>query len=90
MIQLRQIWERFCADERGTLVSDVAKAAVAIGFLSIVAAHLVSNRIDQSEKERMAAIAQAAANGRTVETTGSLARDANATKLDPCALPPKR
>jgi hypothetical protein len=84
------LFARFRADERGALVSDLAKSAVAIGFLSIVAAHLVSNRIDANEKARMAEIAQQVSKGRSVDTTGSLARDANAMKLDPCALPPKR
>ncbi len=90
MTLFRQFCRAFLADERGTMISDLAKAAVAIGFLSVVAAHLVSNRIDQAEKERMAAFAQAAAKGRVVETTGSLARAADATKLAPCALPPRR
>jgi Flp pilus assembly pilin Flp len=83
---------RFRRDESGALVPDLAKAAIAISFLSVVAANVISNRIDASEKSVMAAITADAAKGRSVDTssTGSLARNVNATKIDPCALPAKR
>ena len=92
MRALIQVIKRFSSDERGTLVADVAKAAIAITFLSVVAANVLSNRIDASEKNAMAAISSEVARGRSVDTsvTGSLARGINDTKLDPCALPPKR
>lgn len=83
---------RFRSDESGALVPDLAKAAIAISFLSVVAANVISNRIDASEKNAMAAITGDAAKGRNVDqaATGSLARNINASKVDPCALPPKR
>lgn len=83
---------RFIHDERGTMVANVAKAAVAIAFLSVIAANIMSNRIEANEKSIMAAISGSAAAGRGVDAraTGSLARDANGVKIDPCVLPPKR
>lgn len=83
---------RFRSDERGSIVPDIAKAAIAISFLSVIAANVLSNRIEASEKNAMAAISSEAAKGRNIDTaaTGSLARNVNATKIDPCALPPKR
>ncbi len=83
---------RFARDQRGALLPDVAKAAIAISFLSVVAANIMSNRIGANEKDVLASIAREAANGRAVDpvATGSLARDANATKIDPCVLQPKR
>lgn len=83
---------RFRADERGAVASDLAKAAVAIAFLSVIAANIMSNRIEANEKAVMASIAGEAAKGRLVDSsaTGSLARSVNQTKVDPCALPPRR
>ncbi len=86
-----QILAGFARDERGTMIPHIAKAAIAISFLSVIAANVVSNRIDSHEKDRLAQIAAHAGHG-TVDTsiTGSLARGINAVKLDPCALPPSR
>ncbi|MGL4441300.1 MAG: hypothetical protein ACRCUE_18750 [Bosea sp. (in: a-proteobacteria)] len=83
---------RFRSDESGALVPDIAKAAIAISFLSVIAANVISNRIDASEKNVMAAITGDAARGRNVDNaaTGSLAKHVNAAKIDPCALPTKR
>lgn len=92
MRAIASVLSRFRSDESGALVPDIAKAAIAISFLSVIAANVVSNRIDANEKSAMAAISSDAAKGRNVDTaaTGSLARSANATKIDPCVLPPKR
>ncbi len=92
MRALTSLLTRFRSNESGALVPDLAKAAIAISFLSVIAANLISNRIDASEKNAMAAITGDAAKGRAVDTsaTGSLARSVNATKVDPCALPARR
>ena len=82
----------FVRDERGTMVAGVAKAAIAICFLSVVAANIMSNWIDAKEKQVLAALTGTVAAGRNVDTaaTGSLARQVDAIKVDPCALPPRR
>lgn len=92
MRAIATLLNRFRSDESGALVPDIAKAAIAISFLSVIAANVISNRIDASEKNAMAAIAGNAAKGRNVDTTvtGSLARNVNATKVDPCELPARR
>jgi hypothetical protein len=92
MRALTSLLSRFRSDESGALVPDIAKAAIAISFLSVIAANVISNRIDASEKNAMAAFTGDVAKGRNVDTsaTGSLARNVNATKIDPCALPAKR
>ncbi|MCX7323080.1 MAG: hypothetical protein NTZ14_01300 [Hyphomicrobiales bacterium] len=82
----------FVRDERGTMVAGVAKAAIAICFLSVIAANIMSNRIDAREKQVLAALTGTVAGGRNVDNaaTGSLARQVEALRVDPCALPPQR
>jgi hypothetical protein len=82
----------FLHDERGTFAADAAKAVIAIAFLSLIGVHMMGNRIASEEKDRLAGLTHTAARGKAVDpmTTGSIARDADATKIDPCALPPKR
>ncbi|MCO4054335.1 MAG: hypothetical protein HEQ16_09860 [Bosea sp.] len=82
----------FRRDERGELVPDLAKAAVAIAFLSVIAANMIAKPIDAHEKRVMAAISGEAAKGRAVDSaaTGSLSSRANATKIDPCVLDNRR
>jgi hypothetical protein len=76
----------FLCDQAGNLAAGAAKFAVAVGFLSLVAMNMTGNSIGTTEKDRIAALAGLAVDTRA---TGSLARDVNATKLDPCALPPR-
>lgn len=92
MHALTSLLTRFRSDESGAILPDIAKAAIAISFLSVIAANIISNRIDSNEKNAMAVIAADAARGRNVDTaaTGSLARNVNATKIDPCELPARR
>jgi hypothetical protein len=76
----------FLRDQRGNIAAGAAKFVIAVGFLSLVALNMTGNNIGQAEKDRIAALAGLAVDSRA---TGSLARDVNATKLDPCALPPR-
>jgi hypothetical protein len=92
-----RILKVFLRDERGSLAADATKAAIAIAFLSLIGAHMIGNRIDAAEKDRLAGLAQAAAKGKPLDpravdqiATGSLARDADAMRFDPCELPRKR
>ncbi len=85
----------FSRDERGALAGDAVKAAIAIGFLSLIGVHMMGNRIDGQEKDRLAGLSYVAAKGKQVDprqidpmSVGSIARAADATRLDPCALPP--
>jgi hypothetical protein len=73
-------------NQHGNLAVGVAKFAVAVGFLSVVALHMTGNRIENTEKDRIAALAGQAIDANS---TGSLQRAANATRIDPCALPPR-
>jgi hypothetical protein len=88
----RALLNRFGRDERGELVPAIAKAAIAIAFLSVIAANMMANRIDAQEKSVMAAISGEAAKGRAVDSaaTGSIASRANAAKIDPCVLDNRR
>jgi hypothetical protein len=83
-----QLWR----DERGTLVSDVAKAAIAIAFLSVIAANVISNQIESNEKRLMASLSSEAGKGRAVDlsSTGSLQSQIRSSQVDPCALPARR
>lgn len=82
----------FRRDERGEIIPALAKAAIAIAFLSVLAANMMANRIDSQEKSVMAAISADAARGRAVDNaaTGTLASRANASKIDPCVLETRR
>ena len=81
--------ELFWKNERGTMVTDLAKAGVAIAFLSVIAANFVSNRSAHLDKDRLTEVASAASRGRPIDplVTGSIAKRANETRLDPCVVP---
>lgn len=79
----------FLRSQRGTMVADMAKAAAAIAFISVVAANFVSNQTAHLDREAMRQVASAAAKGQIVDplVTGSIAKRANETRLDPCVVP---
>ncbi|MBA4219283.1 hypothetical protein [Bosea sp. (in: a-proteobacteria)] len=79
----------FWKNARGSMVADVAKAAAAIAFLSVIAVNFVSSHTAQLDRDAMRQVAQAAAKGQTIDplVTGSIVKRANETKLDPCVVP---
>jgi len=79
----------FLRSQRGTMVADVAKAAAAIAFLSVIAVNFVSNQTAQLDRDAMRQVAQAAAKGQAIDplVTGSIVKRASETKLDPCVVP---
>ena len=79
----------FWKNERGTMVADLAKAAAAIAFISVVAANFVSNQTAHLDKEGLTEIASAASKGKLIDplVTGSILKRADQTRLDPCAVP---
>lgn len=79
----------FWKNERGTMVADVAKASLAIAFLSVIAVNFVSHQTAQLDRERLTEVAAAASKGRPVDTmvTGSLAKRVSETRIDPCVMP---
>jgi hypothetical protein len=79
----------FLRDQRGALSTDIAKAAIAITFLSVIAANVMSNRIAPAEKNAMAAISGEAAKGRLIDTnaTGSIVRNTHVPRTEPVILP---
>ncbi len=81
--------ELFWKNNRGTVATDIAKAAAAIAFLSVIAANFVSSQTAGLDKGRLAQASLAASQRQPVDPmiTGSIGRIANESKLDPCALP---
>ena len=79
----------FWKNNRGTAAIDIATAAAAIAFLSVIAANFVSNQPAGLDRDKLAQASLAAAKRQPVDpmVTGSIGQTANATKLDPCALP---
>lgn len=72
-----------------SLLTWTVKAALAIGVLSLAATHFLAREgLDRSSLQRLAA--ESAARGREPVTTGTLAKNAGDTKLDPCATPARR
>ncbi len=68
---------------RPALLIGTVKAVVAIAFLSVFAAHWLSeSALDQKSLSQLAA--QAARRGKEPTMTGSITRAATAVKLDPC------
>lgn len=81
--------ELFWKNDSGTMVADVAKAAAAIAFLSVVAVNFVSTETAKLDTERMTKVAAAVSKGQPIDpmTTGSLRSKASETRLDPCVVP---
>lgn len=81
--------ELFWKNERGTMVADLAKAAAAIAFISVVAANFVSTQTAHLDTERLTQVASAASKGQLIDplVTGSILKRADQTRLDPCAVP---
>jgi hypothetical protein len=78
----------FLRNERGGMVADIAKAGAAIAFLSVIAANFVSYQTAHLDRDGMRQATSAAAKGQVVDpmVTGSLAKRANETRLDPCVV----
>ncbi|KQU51047.1 hypothetical protein ASG72_14730 [Bosea sp. Leaf344] len=78
--------DRFFRDERGGFAGDIAKAAVAIAFLSVIAANFVSQQAATLDSDRLTQLASAASQGKPTDPmiTGSLQKRAGETRLDPC------
>lgn len=78
----------FWKNERGSMVANLAKAAAAIAFLSVIAANFVSNQTAYFDKQRLAEVAAAASKGKPGDpmVTGSIRNAMNDTKLDPCVV----
>lgn len=87
----RHLLQRFLRDQRGDFAAGFAKSAIAIAFLAVLAANVVSRHVEPLEQDRLAQIAARAAKEQNVDRgpTGSLARSVASTKVDPCALPPR-
>lgn len=84
---LRQLM-LFRRDQRGSMLTDVAKASAIIAFLSVVAANFVSTQTADLDSERLSQVASAASRGHPIDPmiTGSISRRANETRLDPCVV----
>ncbi len=85
------LFKRFFRDERGDFATGFLKSAVAIAFLSVLAANIMDRTVvAPAEQDRLAQASAAASRGQNVDrmATGSLARAANETKLDPCVAQP--
>jgi hypothetical protein len=82
----------FLRDQRGSMASDIAKSAIAIAFLSVIAANLVSRQIGMHDRAALDVVAEKASRGQPVDmnAVGSIAREANRTRLDPCVDQPRR
>lgn len=84
-----RLFELFWKNNRGTMAADIAKAAAAIAFLSVIAANFVSSRTVGLDRNALAQASLQASKRQPVDpmVTGSIGGTANATRLDPCALP---
>lgn len=77
----------FSKNGAGSVAVEVAKAAAAIAFLSVIAAHWLSSTLTASDADRarLGQLAQTATRDKADPvTTGSLAKRAQNIRLDPC------
>ena len=79
--------ELFWKSERGSMVADVAKASLAIGLLSVVAANIISSRT-ALDRDALQQVASAAAKRDVADpmVTGSINKKLAETRLDPCTV----
>ncbi len=82
------MFKSFYRNESGHLVADIAKAAAAIAFLSVIAVNFLASQIPSADRDRLTEVAAAAARGKANEplTTGTLRKAAQESKLDPCVV----
>lgn len=78
----------FLRNEHGGMVADLAKAGAAIAFLSVIAVNFVSYQTAHLDREGLRQVASAAAKGQAIDpmVTGSIAKRAGETRLDPCVV----
>lgn len=81
--------ELFWRNEGGSMLPSVAKASLAIGLLSVLAANFIASRTDDLDRRGLDNASLAAARGapHDPQTTGSILSKASTARLDPCALP---
>ncbi len=74
-----------------TIAVNIAKAVILIAFISVVAASWLSASLVKTDRERLDELA-ALISGDSADpvATGSIARRADTTRLDPCKVPPRR
>lgn len=78
----------FWRNESGILLASVAKASLAIGLLSVLAANLIAGHTELDRKELdKATLAAAKSVPYDPQTTGSILSRAATSRLDPCAVP---
>ena len=90
---LRQLIDRFLADSSGEIIKSAAKTGVIICVVSVGAASFIADQVnaERTALQRMAAyltgsnenVANARA-GIDMTTTGSLARNQQNLRIDPC------
>jgi hypothetical protein len=89
-IWIMDLFASFVRDERGSMVANIGKAAIAIAFLSGLAANWLAVGVSEGDKSNLAQIAATATGRNDPMTTGSISKRAADTKIDPCLLPLKR
>ncbi len=90
---LRQLITRFIGDTSGEVLRSTAKAAAVAGAFSIGTAYYLSTRIE-GERRALDQLAANAQNQRTanrqgvdMSTTGSITRNQQTLRIDPCGEP---
>ena len=85
---MSNLFLRFFRDTNGSMIADVAKASGIIALLSVVAANVVSTQTANLDREQLSRVASAATRGPVYDplVTGSLAKRAGETRLDPCVV----
>lgn len=78
----------FNEEGRPSIIASTVKTVAIVGVLSFMAAGWLSSASDRHTLSRLAANV-----GQGVDdplTTGSIGSRANSTRIDPCAVPPRR
>ncbi|MGL4325587.1 MAG: hypothetical protein ACRCTD_16245 [Beijerinckiaceae bacterium] len=89
---MRALIHRFLKDTSGTMLATTVKGAVLVTVFSVGAAWYIGERLE-SERRALGSLTAAAsgtpAPGRgnvDMSTTGSITKNGNSTRLDPCII----
>lgn len=88
---MRALLQRFVADTSGSLLVTTIKGATLITIFSVGGAWYLSERLE-AERRAMATLSAAASgqpsgkSGIDMTTTGSITKNGNSTRLDPCIV----
>ncbi|MGL4495116.1 MAG: hypothetical protein ACRCXM_10470 [Beijerinckiaceae bacterium] len=82
---MRALIRSFLADRSGTLLATTIKGAVMVGVFSVASGWYLNHRLE-GERRALATMSATASGKVDMSTTGSIKRDGNYFRLEPCVV----